>query len=294
MARALTKMASLSQSVRPWLCGLVVMLSGGALSGCATTASNPHDPLERYNRAMFGFNEGVDQVIIRPVAKGYEAVMPQVARTGVSNVFSNVGDAWVSVNNLLQGKPVDAASDLGRFLVNSTLGLGGLIDWASDMGLEKHDEDFGQTLGRWGVGSGAYVVLPFIGPRTVRDGIGWAMDVMVDPVYEIDNVRVRNSLAALRLVDMRADLLPLDRALEVAALDKYAYVRDAYLQRRRSLVYDGRPPRDLDEEGALPISPVAGLSLDPQSAVSQLVMLRVVVPNAEQPFASAVISDSTQ
>lgn len=211
-------------------------------------APNPKDPFETFNRAMFGFNEGLDQVVIRPLAKGYDFIMPTVARTGVSNFFANVDDIWVSINNLLQGKPVEAASDLGRVLVNTTLGVGGLIDWASDMGLEKHDEDFGQTLARWGVGDGAFVVLPVIGPRTVRDGVGWGVDSFVDPVYRIDNLPTRNGAAALRLVENRAQLLPLDKTLEAAALDKYSYVRDAYLQRRRNLIYDGYPPRLLEDD----------------------------------------------
>lgn len=252
---------------------LAIVAGCAIVCGCAAT--NPRDPLETYNRAMFGFNEGVDQVIIRPAAKGYSTVMPQVARTGVSNVFSNVGDVWISINNLLQGKPVEAAGDLGRFLINTTLGVGGLIDWASDWGLEKHDEDFGQTLGRWGVGSGPYVVLPFVGPRTVRDGLGFGVDSVADPLYEVDPVRTRNSLIGLRLVEDRAQLLPLDKTLEEAVIDKYAYVRDAYLQRRRNLIYDGRPPREPDNEASQAPASVAGIPLDPQAAVSQLVMMRV-------------------
>ncbi|MEY3201061.1 MAG: hypothetical protein RIR70_611 [Pseudomonadota bacterium] len=263
------------------------------LSACASTA-NPRDPLESYNRAMFGFNEDVDKAIIRPVAKGYEAVTPQVMRTGVANVFSNIGDVWISLNNLLQGKPLDAASDMGRFLVNSTLGVCGVIDWASDWGLEKHDEDFGQTLGRWGVGAGPFVVLPIMGPRTFRDAVGWGVDMMADPVYEIQHVPTRNSAAALRLVENRAELLPVEKALEEAALDKYAYVRDAYLQRRRSLIYDGRPPRELDDESAIDSAPVAGIPLDAESAVSQLVMLRVNEQMAETQSALPKPSDPTE
>ena len=266
-------MASSLKTVSPLARGLCLAACALA-AGCAST-SNPRDPLETYNRTMFGFNEGVDKALIRPVAKGYDTVMPQVARTGVANVFSNIGDVWISVNNLLQGKPVDAASDLGRFVVNTTAGIGGLIDWASDMGLEKHEEDFGQTLGRWGVGNGPFVVLPVVGPRTVRDTVGFGVDVAADPVYSIKNVPTRNTTAAVRLVEDRAQLLPVEKTLEEAALDKYAYVRDAYLQRRRNLIYDGRPPRDLDDESSLPMPPVAGVALDPHSAVSQLVMLRV-------------------
>jgi phospholipid-binding lipoprotein MlaA len=148
------------------------------------------------------------------------------------------------VNNLLQGKPDQAASDLGRVLVNSTVGILGIFDVATSAGLEKHEEDFGQTFGRWGVGDGAYVVIPVFGPRTVRDTVGLVLDVAADPVSNIDYVPTRNSALALRLIDTRADLLPADKVIEEAALDKYAYVRDGYLQRRRSLVHDGNAPRE--------------------------------------------------
>jgi phospholipid-binding lipoprotein MlaA len=218
----------------------------GLLNGCAT--ANSPDPAEGFNRAVFAFNEGLDTVLIKPAAKGYDFVMPSFARTGVSNFFGNIGDVFIAVNNLLQGKPSDAVSDAGRFLVNSTIGILGVFDVASDMGMEKHEEDFGQTFGRWGVGPGAYVVLPFFGPRTVRDSAGLVLDVATDPVGNIDHVPTRNSLVALRVVSQRAALLPADRVIEEAALDKYSYVRDAYLQRRRNLVYDGDPPRQDDFE----------------------------------------------
>ncbi|MBS3936466.1 MAG: VacJ family lipoprotein [Sulfuritalea sp.] len=212
------------------------------LGGCATSG-NPKDPLEGFNRVMFAFNEGVDTVLIKPVALGYDAVMPTPVRTGVTNFFGNIADLFIGVNNLLQGKPDQAASDLGRVLINSTVGILGLFDVATAAGLEKHDEDFGQTFGRWGIGTGAYVVLPLFGPRTVRDTAGLVLDVAVDPVANVDHVPTRNSLGALRLIDNRADRLPADRVIEEAALDKYSYVRDAYLQRRNNLVHDGNPPR---------------------------------------------------
>ncbi|MBL8470316.1 MAG: VacJ family lipoprotein [Rhodocyclaceae bacterium] len=248
------------------------ILALGLLAGCAST-NNPHDPLEGFNRAMFSFNEGVDKVALKPIAKGYDAAVPQPVRTGVSNAFSNVGDLWVGVNDLLQGKPGAAATDLFRVLVNSTIGILGLFDVASEMGLEKHNEDFGQTLGRWGVGSGAYIVLPFFGPRTLRDSLGLGVDLYVDPVANHDPVDVRNSLLALRAVSDRAELLPLDRTIEEASTDKYAYVRDAYLQRRRSLIYDGNPPREkLDYGAPLYVSPLA------MSPVQDLHRLALVSP----------------
>jgi phospholipid-binding lipoprotein MlaA len=222
---------------------LLVAALSGVLGGCATSG-NPKDPIEGFNRAMYGFNEAVDTVLIKPVAQGYDAVLPTPVRTGVTNFFGNIADFFIGVNNLLQGKPNQAASDLGRVLVNSTVGLLGVIDWASGMGMEKHEEDFGQTFGRWGAGDGAYVVLPIFGPRTVRDTAGLVLDVAADPVANIDHVPTRNTLLALRLVDTRADLLPADKVIEEAALDKYSYVRDGYLQRRRNLIHDGNPPRE--------------------------------------------------
>jgi phospholipid-binding lipoprotein MlaA len=223
---------------------LIALALSGFLSGCATSG-NPKDPIEGFNRAMYAFNEGLDTVLIKPVAQGYDAVLPMPVRTGVTNFFGNIADFFIGVNNLLQGKPDQAVSDLGRVLVNSTFGILGLFDVATEAGLEKHEEDFGQTFGRWGVGDGAYVVIPVFGPRTLRDTAGLVLDVAVDPVANVSNVPTRNSLTALRLIDNRADLLPADKVIEEAALDKYAYVRDGYLQRRRNLVHDGNAPREL-------------------------------------------------
>jgi phospholipid-binding lipoprotein MlaA len=223
------------------------LLAVGVLTGCATSSSNPKDPIEGYNRAMYAFNDGVDKAVLKPVAKGYDAVLPEFVHTGVTNFFGNIADLMIGVNNLLQGKGTAGGSDLGRVVVNSTIGVLGVFDVATRMGLEKHDEDFGQTFGRWGMGSGAYVVLPFLGPRTVRDTGGLALDLVADPLGYFDPVSTRNSLIALRVVDDRANLLPAEKVMEEAALDKYAYVRDAYLQRRRNLVYDGNAPRENDE-----------------------------------------------
>jgi phospholipid-binding lipoprotein MlaA len=224
---------------------LLALTLSALLSGCATSG-NPKDPIEGFNRAMFAFNEGLDTVLIKPVAQGYDAVLPTPVKTGVTNFFGNIADLFIGINNLLQGKPDQALSDLGRVAINSTIGILGLFDVASEAGLEKHEEDFGQTFGRWGVGDGAYVVIPLFGPRTVRDTVGLVLDVKADPVGGIDHVATRNSLAALRLIDTRADLLPADKVIEEAAIDKYAYVRDGYLQRRRNLIHDGNPPREAD------------------------------------------------
>ena len=215
------------------------------LGGCATTGGGSNDPLEGYNRAMFGFNDALDKVIFKPVASGYKTVMPDLARTGVTNFFANLGDIWIGINNVLQGKVGAGAGDLGRFALNSTVGILGLIDVASSVGLEKHNEDFGQTLGRWGIGSGAYVVLPFFGPSNLRDGFSrLVVDWHGDPLWYVYNIPTRNQLIGVRIVENRADLLDVGRLAEEAALDHYAYVRDAYTQRRRSLIYDGDPPSE--------------------------------------------------
>lgn len=227
---------------------ILAVAAAGLVGGCATTSGDVRDPAEGFNRAVFAFNEGLDTAVIKPVAKGYEAVLPTLARTGVSNFLGNISDLFIAVNNLLQGKPADAVGDVARFMFNSTFGIFGIFDIASDMGLEKHEEDFGQTFGRWGMDTGAYLVLPVFGPRDVRDAAGLVLDLAVDPVGNLDHIPTRNSLSALRLINERAALLPADKIIEEAALDKYSYLRDAYLQRRRSLVYDGRPPRELDPE----------------------------------------------
>lgn len=224
---------------------LLALVLSGLVGGCATSG-NQKDPIEGFNRAMFAFNEGLDTVLIKPIAQGYDAVLPTPVRTGITNFFGNLADLFIGVNNLLQGKPDQAVSDLGRVAINSTIGILGLFDVATEAGLEKHEEDFGQTFGRWGMGDGAYVVLPVFGPRSVRDTAGLVLDMAVDPVANIDHVPSRNTLTALRLIDTRADLLPADKVIAEAALDKYSYVRDGYLQRRRNLVHDGNPPRELD------------------------------------------------
>lgn len=227
---------------------VLVACAAALLGGCATSG-NPKDPIEGFNRAMYSVHEGIDTAVMKPVATGYDAVLPDPVQTGVSNFFANIGDIMVSVNNLLQGKPGQAVSDAGRFLVNTTVGVLGVFDVASTMGMEKHDEDFGQTFGRWGAEPGAYVFIPMLGPRTARDTVGVAFDLWLDPMNQIDNVPTRNSLWALRAVNTRANLLPADKVIEEAALDKYAYIRDAYLQNRRNRVYDGNPPpRANDEE----------------------------------------------
>lgn len=224
----------------------LAMLAALTLNGCASVpVAHPDDPWEGFNRGVHAFNDQLDGWVLKPVANAYDVAAPTPVRHGVANFFGNLGDVWVGVNNLLQGKAVDAASDLGRVLLNSSVGVAGLIDVASLMGLEKHDEDFGQTLGVWGVGSGPYLVLPLYGPRTLRDGGGLLLDFVVDPVVYAQPERAAWGLAGMRVVDNRAGLLPAEKAMDQAALDKYEYLRSAYLQRRRHLVFDGNPPREV-------------------------------------------------
>src|SRR6185436_3399285 len=198
---------------------------------------------EGFNRAMYSFNDGFDNAIGKPIATAYRDTLPAPVRCYVRNFFANIADLLIGVNSLLQGKPKDAVTDWARFAINSTIGFFGLNDVASDIGLEKHEEDFGQTLGRWGVADGAYLVIPMWGPSSVRDGVGLIADTHFDPVWNHEPHGVRYFAAATRAVGRRADLLDASRILEEAALDKYVFQRDAYLQRRRSLIHDGNPPR---------------------------------------------------
>ncbi len=203
------------------------------------------DPLEGFNRAMFRFNEKFDEYLLKPLAKGYRAVLPGFARQGIANFFSNLRDPVVAVNNVLQGKFKQAGSDLLRFAINSTLGLAGLFDPATAMGLEKHDEDFGQTLAVWGVGEGPYLVLPIFGPSTLRDGIGLAADYYLYPPTHMEETSTRDKLSATNLVSRRAQLLEASDILEQAGgEDPYVFVREFYRQRRRNQIYDGAPPME--------------------------------------------------
>lgn len=220
-----------------------------ALQGCATVA-NPdrRDPMESWNRGVFGFNDAIDAAVVKPVATVYRDVMPNFVRTGVGNFFNNLDDLWSGINNAVQLRGLDTADSFGRFVINTTMGLGGLLDVASEMGMERHSANFGLTLGRWGVGSGPFVVIPFLGSSTVRDTAAMALDVKGNLVSRMDDVPRRDVLTLLNLIDTRATYLRAGEVVEGAALDKYSFTRDAYLQRRRNQVYDGNPP---DEEEAL-------------------------------------------
>lgn len=207
------------------------------LQGCASGPNaNPADPLEPFNRTMFNFNDGVDRAVVKPVATVYQDVTPQPVRTGVTNFFSNISDVWSTVNNLLQGKGQAATESFFRVTTNTLWGVGGIFDVASDLKIPKHTEDFGQTLGVWGVGSGPYLVLPLLGPSSARDSVGSLVDYQGDLVSRTHDVPLRNSLTALRLVNARANLLGAGDVLDQAALDKYSFTREIYLQRRRSLI----------------------------------------------------------
>jgi phospholipid-binding lipoprotein MlaA len=276
---------------------LALLLAGA--TGCATTGTDSRDPLEGFNRAMYSFNDGFDTAIGKPVATAYRDVLPAPVRGWIRNFFANIADLWNGANNLLQGKPGDMVTDWARFAFNSTFGVFGINDVASEMGLEKHDEDFGQTFGRWGVTDGAYIVWPFLGSSSVRDSAGLVFDLSLDPVLQHNPIRVRNAMAILRATSKRAELLDASRILEEAALDKYVFQRDAYLQRRRNQVYDGNPPRAERERPVAeasepapesqPVAPIAPAALAPVSR-PDAAAVEAAVRMLEQPATAAASS----
>lgn len=212
----------------------------GLLNGCATSPNrNPADPLESVNRATYQFNDVLDRTIAKPIAKGYNAVTPGPVQTMVNNFFSNIGDVTVMANDLLQGRVADGTEDLMRIVMNSFFGIGGLIDFATPAGLPKHDQDFGLTLGHWGVPAGPYVVLPVFGPSTFRDTVGFVADLKTSPTGYL-RPAVRNPLFALDFVSSRARYLGATDLLSAAALDKYSFTRDAYLGRRKYQLTGGK------------------------------------------------------
>jgi phospholipid-binding lipoprotein MlaA len=228
-----------------------------ALAGCAATPGTRGDPLEGMNRAVFSFNEAVDKAVLKPVATGYQAVLPEIVRTSIDNFFNNFSDAWSAVNQLLQAKPA-AALEMGlRFGVNTVFGFGGFVDVAG-AGIERRPEDFGQTLGRWGIGPGPYLVLPILGPSTLRDAAALTLDLRAQPETFVDHPPERYALGAVHLISVRAGLLSVTRTVDEIALDKYSLIRDGFLARRRKLVYDGDPPDEPetpDNEGAAAAEP---------------------------------------
>jgi phospholipid-binding lipoprotein MlaA len=251
-----------------------------ALTGCASLSEK--DPYEKYNRSMFEFNDAVDRNALKPAATAYKTVLPSFVQTGVNNFFGNLADVWTGANNFMQGKGERGFSDLTRVVINSTFGLAGLIDIASDAGLQKHNEEFGQTLGYWGMPSGPYVMLPLLGPSTLRDTAALPIDIATDPWGAGMSARARNIGTVVRVVDQRAVLLDATNLLEEAALDRYEFIRDGYLQQRQSKVFDGEGSRkearaarlDDDEPSAKSISAAYD---DPEPAPEP------PKPEAEQP-----------
>ncbi len=230
---------------------LLFLILAALLNGCSHIPLSDgwmeSDPLEDMNRSIYSFNESLDESIMKPVAETYKEYTPQPMQTGVSNFFSNIDDISVILNDILQLKLIQGIQDIGRFTINSTIGIYGLIDVATPLGLEKHDEDFGQTLGYWGVGSGPYLVLPLLGPSTFRDTTGDYVDWSYDPLIGHPDNRVKYGSSAVNLIQKRADLLYVSNIVDQVALDRYTFVREAYLQQRRNLIYDGDPPQpDLD------------------------------------------------
>jgi phospholipid-binding lipoprotein MlaA len=242
---------SLPNRLRALALGAWLLVAAGA-----TQAQSANDPFEGWNRAVFGFNEGLDAAVLKPVATGYQKVVPELARRGVSNVFGNFADGWSAINQLLQGKPVAAAQMTMRVATNTLFGILGLFDVASDLGIERQPEDFGQTLGRWGLPAGPYIVWPLLGPSSLRDSAALPLDLSWRPAAVTDDQATRYGITALQLIDARANLLSAGRLVDEIALDKYVFIRDGYLSRRRSLVYDGDPPELPDDtKDAPPAAP---------------------------------------
>ena len=240
---------------RTWVLVLAVLITG-----CASGPNaNPKDPLEPMNRSISRFNDALDENVLKPVATGYQDVTPELVQKGIHNVFNNLSDIWSTVNNGLQLKGRDTAESLMRSVVNTVLGIYGIFDVATEIDLERHPEDFGQTLGAWGVPNGPYVVLPLFGPSTLRDTASMPVDTSADIVRNLDSVPTRNTAMTLRVVDKRASLLNATHLLSDAAIDKYSFTRDAYLQYRRNQIYDGNPPDEdnLVDPSAEPAAPSA-------------------------------------
>ena len=235
-------------NVTPGRFWAIVALMAVFVSGCASLPGerDPKDPFESFNRSMYKFNDALDRAVLKPVAEGYVAITPDSVNKGVTNIFSNLEDVWVTANDVLQFKFGQALSDLWRLVINSTFGIYGIFDVATPLGLSKHHEDFGQTLGHWGVGPGPYLVWPILGPSTIRDTTGDVVEASQWRAYEevSDSSAGENTLLILDTVDTRADLLGASRVMNKVALDPYIFLRESYLQKRRALVYDGNPPDD--------------------------------------------------
>ena len=239
------------------LLGVLFIAATALLQGCSTTAAPKTaaqrlDPWENWNRKVFTFNERLDEKVLKPVATGYSQVVPRPVRNGVDNFFGNVADAWSAVNNFLQGKVSNGLHDVIRFGTNSVFGLAGVLDVATEFGLDHQYEDFGQTLGAWGIGQGAYIVWPLIGPSSLRESVALPLDRSVSPAMYFNDGAARWEITGLQIINTRANVLGASKVLDDIALDKYTFVRDAYLQRRRSLVYDGEDPPGRPDESKQP------------------------------------------
>jgi phospholipid-binding lipoprotein MlaA len=247
----------------------LAVVAVATLSGCASM--HEKDPLEKFNRSMFKFNDAIDENALKPAATAYKKVMPSFVQVGVNNFFGNLSDVWTSANNLMQGKGAAGMSDLTRVALNSTFGLGGLLDIASEAGLQKHSEDFGQTLGYWGVPSGPYLMLPLLGPSTLRDTSALPLDMSADPWSYKEPANWRAVGVAVRIIDQRAVFLDASNLMEQAALDRYSFIRDGYLQQRENRVFDGETSRKnaiesrSEEAPATPESISAAYADEPES-----------------------------
>jgi len=234
------------KSMKRWALPLLVLVLLG-LQGCATVQNaDARDPWESMNRSVYKFNDVVDNVAIKPVAQAYVAVIPSLVRTGVHNFLGNLSDVWSMANSAMQLKGQATAETFMRINVNTFLGLGGLLDVATEMRLEKRKEDFGQTLGYWGVKPGPYLVLPLLGPSTLRDGLATPLDMQGNPSQAFTDEATRNALTTVRVLDVRSGLLQTVDVIKAASLDPYTFVRDAYLQKRNNDIHDGNPPADFD------------------------------------------------
>ena len=274
------------------LSGIATLAATLLFVGCATIQQarggpgQKLDPWENWNRKVFAFNEDLDKYVMKPVATAYANVVPQPLRRGVDNFFANAADAWSAVNNVLQGKGQPAFEDVVRFTTNSFFGIAGFFDVASEIGIPRHKEDFGQTLGVWGFGAGAYIVWPLLGPSSVRDSIALPLDISVSPSAVINDGRTQVALTALQLINARANLLGASQVLDDIALDKYTFLRDAYLQRRRSLVFDGEdrsPPDSQQQDDGNPSAPADGASAPADAASSAAPAASSPTPGASAP-----------